>query len=148
MRWPPVFYAARGIETTAHLHLRNARSVISGGAPTQGGAARSLYPHLRDAPVPASATATIGTPVERLDVGTVVKASQAVSGEIELGELIKTLLRISVEHAGASVACSSCSKATSPGSRRKRRPAAARLRSRCTRRPRHRPNFPNPCSTL
>jgi PAS domain S-box-containing protein len=36
-----------------------------------------------------------------LDVGTVVKASQAVSGEILLGELIKTLLRIVVEHAGA-----------------------------------------------
>ena len=30
-----------------------------------------------------------------------VKASQAVSGEIVLGELIKTLLRIAVEHAGA-----------------------------------------------
>jgi GAF domain-containing protein len=31
----------------------------------------------------------------------VLKASQAVSGEIVLGELIKTLLRIAVEHAGA-----------------------------------------------
>jgi GAF domain-containing protein len=31
----------------------------------------------------------------------VVKASQAVSGEIVLGKLIKTLLRIAVEHAGA-----------------------------------------------
>jgi len=37
----------------------------------------------------------------QVDVGTVVKASQAVSGEIELGKLIKTLLRIAVEHAGA-----------------------------------------------
>src|SRR6266481_1427816 len=47
-----------------------------------------LHPHLRDTPVPASPTATIGAPVEQLDVGTVVKASQAVSGEIVLGELI------------------------------------------------------------
>jgi PAS domain S-box-containing protein len=39
--------------------------------------------------------------VERLDVGTVLKAAQAVSGEIELGDLIKVLLRIAVEHAGA-----------------------------------------------
>ena len=46
-------------------------------------------------------TATIGAPVEQLDVGTVVKAAQAVSGEIVLGKLIKTLLRIAVEHAGA-----------------------------------------------
>ena len=36
-----------------------------------------------------------------MDVGTVVKASQAVSGEIELGKLIEMLLRIAVEHAGA-----------------------------------------------
>jgi hypothetical protein len=36
-----------------------------------------------------------------LDVGTVLKAAQAVSGEIVIGELIKTLLRIAVEHAGA-----------------------------------------------
>src|SRR5258706_10871833 len=60
-----------------------------------------LHPHLRDAPVPASPTTTIGTPAEQLDVGTVLKAAQAVSGEIELGKLIETLLRIAVEHAGA-----------------------------------------------
>ena len=45
--------------------------------------------------------ATIDAPVEQLDVGTVVKASQAVSSEIELGNLIETLMRIAVEHAGA-----------------------------------------------
>jgi PAS domain S-box-containing protein len=60
-----------------------------------------LHPHLRDAPVPASPTTTIGTPTEQLDVGTVLKAAQAVSSEIVLGKLIKTLLRIAVEHAGA-----------------------------------------------
>src|SRR5260370_8191840 len=60
-----------------------------------------LHPHLRDAPVPASPIATIGAPVERLDVGTVLKAAQAVSGEIVLDKLIETLLRIAVEHAGA-----------------------------------------------
>src|SRR3984893_17922841 len=37
----------------------------------------------------------------QVDVGTVVKASQAVSGEIDLGKLIEMLLRIAVEHAGA-----------------------------------------------
>jgi AAA ATPase-like protein/GAF domain-containing protein/protein kinase-like protein len=41
------------------------------------------------------------SPVEQLDVGTVLKAAQAVSDEIVLDELIKTLLRIAVEHAGA-----------------------------------------------
>src|SRR5712675_1942862 len=60
-----------------------------------------LHPHLRDTPVPASPTATIGAPVEHLDVGTVVKASHTMSGEIELGKLIETLMRIAIEHAGA-----------------------------------------------
>jgi GAF domain-containing protein len=60
-----------------------------------------LHPHLRDVPVPASSTTTIGAPVDRLDVGTVLKAAQAVSGEIVLSDLIKLLLRIAVEHAGA-----------------------------------------------
>src|SRR5258705_12673954 len=60
-----------------------------------------LHPHLRDVPVLAFPTTTIGAPVERLDVGTVLKAAQAVSGEIVLGELIKKLLRIAIEHAGA-----------------------------------------------
>src|ERR1700682_1460825 len=60
-----------------------------------------LHPHLRDAPAPASPTATIGAPVEQLDVGTVLKAAQAVSGEIVLGKLVRTLLRVAGEQAGA-----------------------------------------------
>ena len=51
--------------------------------------------------MPASPTATFGAPVAQLDVGTVVKASQAVSGEIVLSKLIETLMRIAIEHAGA-----------------------------------------------
>ena len=96
------FYAARGFETIAHVYLRNARHCyLRWGADGKVRQLEQLHPHLRDAPVPASSTATIGAPVEQLDVGTVLKAAQAVSGEIVLGELIKTLLRIAVEHAGA-----------------------------------------------
>jgi PAS domain S-box-containing protein len=96
------FYAARGVETIAHACLRNARHCyLRWGAFGKVRQLEQLHPHLRDAPVPASPTATIGAPVEQLDVGTVLKAAQAVSGEIVLGELIKTLLRIAVEHAGA-----------------------------------------------
>ena len=50
---------------------------------------------------PSPLTSTIGTPVEQMDVRTVVKASQAVSGEIGLCKLIETLMRIAIEHAGA-----------------------------------------------
>jgi PAS domain S-box-containing protein len=96
------FYAARGVKTIAHAYLREARRCyLRWGAFGKVRQLEQLHPHLRDAPVPASPTATIGAPVEQLDVGTVLKAAQAVSGEIVLGDLIKVLLRIAVEHAGA-----------------------------------------------
>jgi signal transduction histidine kinase len=44
---------------------------------------------------------SIGAPVDQLDLQTVVKISQAVSSEIELEKLTQTLMRITVEHAGA-----------------------------------------------
>jgi PAS domain S-box-containing protein len=96
------FYAARGFEKIARLYLQDARyGYLRWGADGKVRQLEQLHPHLRDAPIPASRTITVGAPLEQLDVGTVVKAAQAVSGEIELGKLIKTLLRIAVEHAGA-----------------------------------------------
>src|SRR3982075_3740329 len=96
------FYAARGVKTIAHACLREARRCyLRWGAFGKVRQLEQLHPHLRDAPVAASPTTTIGTPVEQLDVGTVLKAAQAVSGEIVLGKLIETLLRIAVEHAGS-----------------------------------------------
>jgi PAS domain S-box-containing protein len=94
------FYAARGFETIAHAYLRNARHCyLRWGALGKVRQLDQRYPRLHgESPSP---TTTFGAPVEQLDVGTVVKASQAVSGEIVLGNLIKTLLRIAVEHAGA-----------------------------------------------
>src|SRR5262249_13643683 len=44
---------------------------------------------------------TIGAPVEQLDLATVVKVSEAVSGEIVLEKLIEALLRTAIELAGA-----------------------------------------------
>src|SRR5882762_528487 len=96
------FYAARGFEKIARLYLQDAcYGYLCWGADGKVRQLEQLHPHLRDAPVPASPITTIGAPVEQLDVGTVLKAAQAVSGEIVLGELIKKLLRIAIEHAGA-----------------------------------------------
>jgi PAS domain S-box-containing protein len=96
------FYAARGFEKIARMYLQDARyGYLRWGADGKVRQLEQLHPHLRDAPVHTYSTATIGAPVEQLDVGTVLKAAQAVSGEIVLGELIRTLLRIAVEHAGA-----------------------------------------------
>src|ERR1700676_3970921 len=94
------FYAARGYETIAHAYLRNARHCyLRWGALGKVRQLDQRYPRLHGES--SSPTTTFGAPVEQLDVGAVVKASQAVSGEIVLGNLIKTLLRIAVEHAGA-----------------------------------------------
>jgi PAS domain S-box-containing protein len=96
------FYAARDFDEIASLHLGNARNCYARwGAFGKVRQLEQLHPRLRDAPVPASPITTIGAPVEQLDVGTVLKAAQAVSGEIVLDKLIETLLRIAVEHAGA-----------------------------------------------
>ena len=96
------FYSARGFETIAHTYLRNARNCYDRWGAL--GKVRQLderYPLLHEERVPASTTATIGTPVRQLDVDTVVKASQALSGEIILPKLIEELMRIATEHAGA-----------------------------------------------
>ncbi|HEY2212474.1 MAG TPA: AAA family ATPase, partial [Bradyrhizobium sp.] len=94
------FYAARGFETIAHAYLRNARHCyLRWGALGKVRQLDQRYP--RQQGESSSPTATFGAPVEQLDVGTVLKAAQAVSSEIVLGELIKTLLRIAIEHAGA-----------------------------------------------
>ena len=96
------FYAARGFNMIAHAYLRKARyCYLRWGAAGKVRQLDELYPQLREQePVPGP-TSTIGTPVEHLDLATVIKVSQAVSGEIVLEKLIDTLMRTAVEHAGA-----------------------------------------------
>ncbi|HWZ76348.1 MAG TPA: ATP-binding protein, partial [Candidatus Sulfotelmatobacter sp.] len=60
-----------------------------------------LYPHLREEEPAPAPTRTIAAPVEHLDLATVIKVSQAVSGEIVLEKLIDILMRTAIEHAGA-----------------------------------------------
>jgi PAS domain S-box-containing protein len=96
------FYLARGFEKIAYTYLRDARHCyVRWGAVGKVRQLDELYPQLREeGPVPGP-TSTIGTPVEHLDLATVIKVSQAVSGEIVLEKLIDTLMRTAVEHAGA-----------------------------------------------
>jgi PAS domain S-box-containing protein len=96
------FYMAHGVETIGHAYLRNARNCYDRwGALGKVRHLEQHYPRLHEEPASSTPTATIGAPVEQLDVGAVVKASQAVSGEIELDKLVEMLMRITVEHAGA-----------------------------------------------
>jgi PAS domain S-box-containing protein len=96
------FYLDRGSTTAARAHLENARSCFARwGALGKVQQLDQRYPGLRQRTATPLPTAMIDTLVEKLDVASVVKASQAVSGEIELGKLIETLMRIAIEHAGA-----------------------------------------------
>ncbi len=96
------FYAARGFDTIARAYLRDARhSYLQWGAAGKVRQLDGLYPHLREATPGAGAASTIEAPVEHLDLATVVKVSQAVSGEIVQEKLIDALMRTAIEHAGA-----------------------------------------------
>jgi predicted ATPase/signal transduction histidine kinase len=96
------YFTARCFDTVAHACLREARRCyLRWGAFGKVRQLEQLHRHLRDVPVSASPTTTIGAPVEQLDVATVLKASQTLSGEIVLAKLIEKLVRIAVEHAGA-----------------------------------------------
>ena len=96
------FYAARGVEKIAQVYLLDARHCyLQWGAFGKVKQLEECYPHLHEERASTSRAATIGAPFAQLDVETAVKASQAVSGEIVLENLIKTLMVIAVEHAGA-----------------------------------------------
>jgi len=96
------FYAARQFEEFAHVYLRNARDgYLRWGADGKVRQLDEMYPHLRAEEREPGPTSTIGAPVERLDLATVIKVSQAVSGEMVLQRLIDTLMRTAIEQAGA-----------------------------------------------
>jgi GAF domain-containing protein len=120
------FYAARGFEKIANAYLQDARydylrwgangkvkqldhlyPHLGEEAPARGPTSTTVapvellvYPHLKNEPDPGP-TSTIVAPVELLDLATVIKVSQAVSGEMVLEKLIDRLMRAAIEHAGA-----------------------------------------------
>jgi PAS domain S-box-containing protein len=96
------FYNGRGFGTIAHAYLRNARHCYSRwGAQGKVRQLDELYPYLwQDGAVPGP-TSTIGTSVDHLDLATVIKVSQAVSGETVLAKLIDTIMRMAMAQAGA-----------------------------------------------
>jgi PAS domain S-box-containing protein len=93
---------ARSLEAAGYAYLRNARNCYDRwGAFGKVKQLEERYPRLREERGSTSPTPTIGTPVGQLDLETVVKASQALSSEMVLNELIERLMRLAVEHAGA-----------------------------------------------
>ena len=96
------FYADRGFTTTCNAYLQNARACyVRWGADGKVRQMDLKYPHLVPHPERLGSGPTLDTLIERLDLTTVVKLSQAVAGEIEINRLIKILMETALEHAGA-----------------------------------------------
>jgi PAS domain S-box-containing protein len=96
------FYAARGFDEIAHVYLRNARyCYLRWGADGKVRQLDEMYPQLGREESAAGPTSTIGTSIEQLDLATVIKLSQAVSGTIVRERLLITVMRTAIEHAGA-----------------------------------------------
>jgi PAS domain S-box-containing protein len=96
------FYAARGFEKIARAYLRDARyCYLKWGADGKVRQLSELHPHLKMEAAPAPMS-TIETPVELLDLSTVIKVSQTVSTEIDPDKLIDKVMRAAIEHAGAT----------------------------------------------
>jgi predicted ATPase/signal transduction histidine kinase len=94
------FYRALGFLTIADAYIRNARSCyVRWGADGKVRQLDELYPRLREEE--RAAVSRIG----QVDAVTVVKASQAISGEIHTSSLLDTLMRIVIKSAGAQKGC-------------------------------------------
>ena len=86
-------------------HLRNARAgYVRWGADGKVKQLDRLHPHLVESR-PLASTATVAMRPEQLDLHSVTKASQTISGEIVLDKLLRTLLAIVLEQGGARAAC-------------------------------------------
>jgi len=96
------FHRARGFDEIAELCLRNARHCyLRWGAHGKARQLEEINPHLGADEKSPGPTSTIAASVEHLDLATVIRLSQAVSGEIVLENLIDALMRLAIAQAGA-----------------------------------------------
>ncbi|OFX24221.1 MAG: hypothetical protein A2V77_01640 [Anaeromyxobacter sp. RBG_16_69_14] len=98
-------YRTRGYEQFADLYLREARACyLRWGADGKVRQLERLHPQLVERRPPAP-TATFALRNEQLDLLSVVKASQTISGEMEIEKLVGTLLQVALEQGGARRGC-------------------------------------------
>jgi predicted ATPase/signal transduction histidine kinase len=96
------FYRTRGFPGIAEHHLGEARACYRRwGADGKVRQLDQLYPQLRERGPLASST-SLSTGSEQIDLLSVTKASQAISGEIVLDSLLAKLVQVVMAQAGAS----------------------------------------------
>ncbi|RJF96146.1 AAA family ATPase [Noviherbaspirillum saxi] len=98
------FYRTRGFDEFADTYIREARRCYGRwGADGKVAQLDERHPQLR-VRIARKDTAPLAG-IAQLDLQSVAKASQAISGRIVLDELIDTLMRIMLENAGAQTGC-------------------------------------------
>ncbi|HEX7649788.1 MAG TPA: ATP-binding protein [Noviherbaspirillum sp.] len=98
------FYFARGFPTSGKAHLEQARNCYAHwGAEGKVRQLDETYPEprMQDLRIPSA----LAKGETQLDLQSVTKASQAISGRIVQDELIDTLMHIMIENAGAQNCC-------------------------------------------
>ncbi|QRN97008.1 AAA family ATPase [Archangium violaceum] len=99
------FYRARGFDQFANTYLSGARACyVRWGADSKVKQLDQQNPRLLQ-PRPPTPAATFAVRTEQLDLLSVTKASQSISGEIVLDKLVRTLLTIVLEQGGAQRGC-------------------------------------------
>nr|QKW93915.1 serine/threonine protein kinase [Vitiosangium cumulatum] len=96
------YWRTRQASIVAHAFAREAWAAYrQWGAPGKVQHLESQWPHLALPVTTEDALSTSSTGSTRIDALTVVKAQQAISGEIVLERLVTTLLQAAIENAGA-----------------------------------------------
>ncbi|MDJ0593451.1 MAG: AAA family ATPase [Pleurocapsa sp. MO_226.B13] len=103
------FYLAQTREEIGQLYLRNAHHCYSlWGAKAKVKQLEQEYPQYllevtnqRKSKKLSITISSTGNDGESLDLATIIKASQAISGEIKLEQLLQNLMKIAIENAGA-----------------------------------------------
>jgi diguanylate cyclase (GGDEF)-like protein/PAS domain S-box-containing protein len=94
------FYRERGLALVADTYLRESHAAyLRWGAEGKARQLSEAHPQLFAQAAPASAA--LERERARLDLLSIAKASQAISSQLVLGELVDTLMRIVLENAGA-----------------------------------------------
>jgi PAS domain S-box-containing protein len=106
-------YLARGREKFAQLYMKEAHYCYERwGATAKVKDLETRYPqffrqssHVAPTPVRTTAGTTSNTSHIAFDLASVMKASQAIASEIELEQLLHSLMQILIENAGAQTGC-------------------------------------------
>ncbi len=103
------FYLALGREEIAQLYMKKAHyGYVQWGATAKVHDLEAEYPHLLSQPISTSSPVRLSNTTitgcrsgEALDLAAVMKASQAISGEMVLDKLLTNLMKVVIENAGA-----------------------------------------------